>query len=156
MKIYLASDHAGFELKEAIKPYLQEKGYEIEDKGALTLDKDDDYPDYGYPAAKAVAESGGDSRGILFCGAAEGICIVANKVKGIRAVAVWSEINARLSREDNDANVLCLSGGGKINPIPGLSLDEAKKIIDIFLNTKFSEEERHIRRIEKIKKLEAN
>ena len=154
MKIYLASDHAGFELKEAIKPYLQEKGYDVEDVGAHTIDKDDDYPDYGYPAAKAVAESSGEAKGILFCGAAEGICIVANKVKGIRAVAVWSEINARLSREDNDANVLCLSGGGKLDPIPGLSVDEAKKIIDIWLSTDFSGEERHKRRIEKISKLE--
>lgn len=154
MKIFLASDHAGFDLKESIKPYLKEKGYEVEDMGAHTLDKNDDYPDYGYPAAKAVADSNGAAKGIFFCGAAEGICIVANKVKGIRAVAVWSEINARLSREDNDANVLCLSGGQKLNPIPSLSVDEAKKIIDVWLNTEFSGAERHIRRIEKIKKLE--
>lgn len=154
--IYLASDHAGFELKEKIKPYLKSKGYEIEDKGAYSLNKGDDYPDYGFPAAKAVAESKGEAKGILFCGSAEGICIVANKVKGIRAVAVWSDINARLSREDNDANVLCLSGGKKIlESIPSLSIEEAKKIIDIWLDTPFSGEERHIRRINKIRKLES-
>lgn len=154
MKIYLASDHGGFELKEAIKSYLQKKGFEVEDKGAHSLDKSDDYPDYGFPAAKSVADSNGTAKGILFCGSAEGMGVVANKVKGIRAVAIWSETNARLSREHNDANVLCLSGGGTLDPIPGLSVEEAKKIIDVWLSTDFSGAERHIRRIDKIKKIE--
>ncbi|HEX7456232.1 MAG TPA: RpiB/LacA/LacB family sugar-phosphate isomerase [Candidatus Nanoarchaeia archaeon] len=152
--IYLASDHAGFELKEKVKKYLQEKGLEIEDLGAHTLDKNDDYPDYGYPVAKKVADSGGKAKGLLFCGSAEGICIVANKVKGIRAVAVWTTTNAKHSREHNDANVLCLSGGKTRTPIPGLSTDEAKKIIDIWLMTPFSGVERHKRRIDKIGKIE--
>jgi ribose 5-phosphate isomerase B len=154
MRIYLASDHAGFGLKESIKPYLKEKGYEVEDMGAHTLEKNDDYPDYGYPAAKVVADSKGSAKGILFCGSAEGICIVANKVRGIRAVAVWSKTNAKHSREHNDANVLCLSGGKTLDPIPSLSEDEAKEIIDTWLNTNFSGEERHVRRINKIKEVE--
>lgn len=154
MKIYLGSDHAGFELKESIKPYLKSKGYEIEDMGAHSYDKDDDYPDYGYPVAKAVADSGSEPKGILFCGSAEGICVVANKVIGIRAVAVWSPTNAQHSREHDDANVLCLSGGKTRNPIPGLSVEEAKKIVDTWLETPFSGAERHKRRIEKIGKIE--
>ena len=152
--IYLGSDHAGFELKEAIEQYLKEKGYKIKDFGAHSFDKDDDYPDFGYPVARAVADSDGKSKGILFCGSAEGICIVANKVKGVRAVAVWTPTNAKMSREHNDANVLCLSGGKTLSPIPGLSTDEAKKIIDGWLKTPFSSEERHKRRIEKIGKIE--
>ena len=154
MKIYLASDHAGFELKESIKPYLKKKGYDVEDMGANSYEKSDDYPDYGYPAAKAVSSSGGKARGIFFCGSAEGICIVANKVKGIRAVAVWTVKSAQLSRQHNDANVLCLSGGKTLSPMPALSVEEAKKIIDAWLLTPFSGEERHTRRIEKIGKLE--
>ncbi len=152
--IYLGGDHAGFELKEAIKQYLKEKGCEIKDFGAHSFDKDDDYPDFGYPVAKAVADSNGKSKGILFCGSAEGICIVANKVKGVWAVAVWTPTNAKHSREHNDANVLCLSGGKTRSPIPGLSTDEAKKIVDAWLETPFSGEERHVRRLGKIKDLE--
>lgn len=152
--IYLGGDHAGFELKEAIKQYLKGEGYEIKDFGAHSFDKDDDYPDFGYSVARAVADSDGKSKGILFCGSAEGICIAANKVKGVRAVAVWTPTNAKMSREHNDANVLCLSGGKTLSPIPGLSTDEAKKIIDGWLKTPFSSEERHKRRIEKIGKIE--
>lgn len=154
MKIYLGSDHAGFELKESIKPFIKNKGYEVEDMGAHSFDKGDDYPDYGYPVAKAVADSDGKAKGILFCGSAEGISIVANKVKGIRAVVVWTTTNAKHSREHNDANVLCLSGGKTRTPIPGLSVDEAKKIVDVWLETPFSGEERHVRRLGKIKGLE--
>ncbi len=152
--IYLGGDHAGFELKEVIKQYLKEKGCEIKDFGAPSFNKDDDYPDFGYPVAKAVADSNGKSKGILFCGSAEGICIVANKVKGVWAVAVWTPTNAKHSREHNDANVLCLSGGKTRSPIPGLSTDEAKKIVDAWLETPFSGEERHVRRLGKIKDLE--
>jgi ribose 5-phosphate isomerase B len=152
--IYLAADHAGFELKEAIKPFLIQKGLEVEDLGAHSLDKSDDYPNFGYPAAKKVAESGGDSRGILFCGSAEGICIVANKVKGVRAVAVTSPEIARQSRLHNDANVLCLGGGQTLNPIGGLSVESAKEIVETWLATPFSGEERHVRRLGEIKEIE--
>jgi len=154
MKVYLAADHAGFELKEKIATYLKENNYEVEDLGAYTLNKDDDYPDFAFAAAKKVVESEGKSKAILLCGSAEGMCIAANKVKGVRAIAAWTPINAQLSREHNDANVLCLSGGKTISPIPGLSLEEAEKIIDVWLATTFSAEERHARRLKKIGEIE--
>lgn len=152
--IYLASDHAGFELKEKVKTYLKEKGSEFEDLGAFNLDKADDYPDYACKAAKKVADSNSGAKAILFCGSAEGMCIVANKVKGIRAVSVSTLVNARVSREHNDANVLCLSGGGTLSPIPGLSLEDAKNITETWLSTPFSGAGRHVRRLKKISDIE--
>jgi len=154
--IYLGADHAGFELKEKVKDYLKQKGLEVEDLGAHALNKNDDYPDYGAAVAKKVTTDPERSRGILFCGSAEGICIAANKIKGIRAVAVWTTVSAKLSREHNDANVLCLSGGQTLTPIPGTSFEDAKEIIDTWLSTPFSGEERHLRRIEKISNLESH
>ena len=150
MKIYLGSDHGGFKLKESIKKYLKKSGYTVVDKGNTKLAPKDDYPDYGYKAAKAVSKTK-NSRGILFCGSAEGICIVANKVKGIRAVAVWDLTNARLSREHNDANVLCL--GAKV-----VEANAALKMVKIWLETEFegAQEgfERHKRRVNKFTDIE--
>ena len=151
--IYLGADHAGFTLKEKVKKELQKK-YEVKDFGAYTLQKDDDYPDYAFPVAKAVASSKGKAKGILFCGSAEGICIAANKIKGIKAVPVWNKEIAKRSREHNDANVLCLAGGKTKSPMKGISFAQAKKIIDIWLKTPFSGEERHIRRLRKIERKE--
>ncbi|MEM4263337.1 MAG: ribose 5-phosphate isomerase B [Candidatus Woesearchaeota archaeon] len=143
MKIYLGADHAGFKLKEAVKNYLKKEKHDITDKGNTKLVMTDDYPDYAYKVAKAVAESKGKAMGILFCGSSHGICIAANKVKGIRAVAVANERDAKLTREHNDANVLCLSGW---NTPPA----KAKKIIRVWLKTEFTYEPRHVRRIKKI------
>jgi len=145
--IYLGADHAGFKLKEEMKKYLKREGYAVVDKGNTKLDPKDDYPDYGYRAAKAVSLSKGKSLGILFCGSAQGICIVANKVKGIRAVAVVNERDAKLTREHNDANVLCLSGWN-------MPRKKAEKIIKAWLNAEFTGEERHVRRIKKISAIE--
>jgi len=144
MKIYLATDHAGFELKEKLLGFLVDKGYELEDFGALSYDKQDDYPDFILKAAQAVALDEG-SKGIILGGSGQGEAIVANKVKGIRAVVYYGghEDIIRLSREHNDANILSL--GARF-----LSEDEAKKSIELWLNTSFSEEERHKRRIQKI------
>lgn len=147
MKIYLGSDHGGFKLKEHIKKYLKKLKYAVVDKGNNKLVMTDDYPDYGYAVAKAVAVSKGDAKGILFCGSAEGICIAANKVKGIRAVAVWTLENARLSREHNNANVLCLSGW-QLNP------KKAEKIVKAWLETDFTFAPRHVRRLRKIDSIE--
>lgn len=146
VRVYLATDHAGFEFKEKIKSFLQEKGYEVEDCGALELNPADDYPDLIAPAAEKVAQNVG-SFGIVLGKSGAGECIVANKIKGIRAVLGVSEQNVRLAREHNDANVLSL--GSEI-------VDEqtAKHLVELFLNTPFSNEQRHIRRIEKIKELE--
>jgi len=142
--IHIAADHAGYKLKQKIKEYLFEKGYPIVDWGAHKLDKNDDYPDYAKKVGKAVQKNG---KGILICGSAEGMCIAANKILGIRAIAAWDVKNAKLSREHNDANVLCLSGRQ-------LTQKKAEQIVMTWLKTEFSKDKRHVRRIEKIKKME--
>ncbi len=146
MKIAIGSDHAGFEMKEHIKKYLKEKGYECHDFGAETLDPQDDYPVYGEKVAKAVA-SGDYDRGIAICGTGIGISIAANKVPGIRAATGYNVEMAKISRLHNDANVLAL--GGRTTDI-----DLALKIVDEWLNTQFTGDERHIRRINQIQKIE--
>lgn len=146
--IYIGADHAGFKLKEYVKIFLENKKYKVVDVGAYKLIKDDDYPEYAFKVAEKVSKT--NNRGILVCGSAEGICIAANKVKGVRAVPVWNMINAGLTREHNDANVLCLAGGDMLKPINGLSKQQAEKIILTWLKTKFSEEKRHKRRIKQI------
>lgn len=148
MKVFLATDHAGFDFKEQIKTYLQKKGYEVEDCGAHEFNKDDDYPDFIAIAAEKVSQTP-SSFGIVLGKSGAGECIVANKIKGVRAVLGISEKNAQLAREHNDANILSL--GSEI-----VDLELAKKMIELFLQTSFSNEERHIRRIEKIKKIESN
>jgi len=144
MIIHLGADHAGFALKEHLKKYLQKKGYAVKDWGANKLIKTDDYPDYAAKVARAVQKKG---MGILACGSAEGICIAANKIKKIRAVPVWTVQSAKLSRQHNDANVLCLSGWQ-------LPKKTAEKIVLTWIKTPFSEEARHKRRINKIKRME--
>ena len=138
MKIALGSDHGGFELKQAVIEHLKERGAEYKDFGCY--DKSScDYPVYGRAAAKAVA-SGEFDRGIVICTTGIGISITANKVKGIRCALCTSEELAKMTRLHNDANVLAL-GGRVIGP--GLAV----KITETFLTTEFSNEERHIRRI---------
>lgn len=151
--IYLGSDHAGFELKEKLKDFLKKK-YRVRDLGPWEYVKTDDYPDYAVPVAKLTVKTGG--KGILVCGSAEGICIAANKVKGARAVPVWSTTNAKLSRRHNDANILCLAGGKTVQKTHGLGITfaQAKKIVNTWLKTPFSGAERHLRRIKKIHKYE--
>lgn len=151
-KIYLGADHAGFELKEKIKIWLEAEGISYDDCGNTKYDKDDDYPDFAEKVALKVVKNHG--LGVLVCGSAEGICIAANKVKGVRAVNPHDILQAKLSREHNDANILCLAGGGTLQPIPGMSLSKAKKMIFAFLNMPFSGAERHQRRIRKIISLE--
>ena len=146
MKIFLATDHAGFEFKENLKAFLHEKGYEVGDCGAFEYDKDDDYPDFISVAARKVSENP-DSFGVVLGKSGAGECIVANKIKGIRAVLGVSEQNVRLAREHNDANVISL--GSEL-----IDFERAKKFVELFINTPFSNEERHKRRIEKIKQLE--
>ena len=146
MKIYLATDHAAYELKEYVKKALTEGGYDIEDCGAFQLDPNDDYPDLIKLAAQKVAYDPG-SFGIVFGKSGAGEAIVANKIKGVRAILAVNEENVRLSREHNNANVISI---GSIL----ISNEQAIKLIRLFLNTPFSNEERHIRRIEKIKQLE--
>lgn len=142
--IYLGADHAGFILKEEAKRILQEAGYQYEDLGNFELDKQDDYPDF---ALAVVNKMESNDKGILICGSGAGMCITANKIKGIRAVNCVDEFMAQQSRQHNNANVLCL-GGQIVDP------EKAEKIIKIWLITEFSQEERHIRRINKIKEIE--
>jgi len=142
LKIALASDHAGFELKEAIKEFLTE--HELTDFGTHSTESMD-YPDTGFKAAEAVSK-GECERGILICGSGLGMSIVANKVRGIRAALCNSDELARLSRQHNDANILVLQGRF-------ISHKLAKKIIKVWFSTEF-DGGRHIQRIEKIKKYE--
>jgi len=143
MKIVLASDHGGYDLKEIIKKHLMEKGYEILDLGTNS-EASVDYPDYGYAAGVAVAE-GKAPLGIVFCGSGIGICIAANKVKGIRCALVNSVEMAVLAKQHNDANIISL--GGRLTP-PDLAI----KIVDTWLNTE-AEGGRHHRRVDKLNEL---
>lgn len=146
MKIYLAADHAGFELKEKIKDYLLLKNYEVFDQGAFELDQDDDYPKLISKAADKVSNDQ-SSRAIVFGKSGAGEAIVANKFKNVRAVLGFSKDNVRLARQHNDANILAL--GSEF-----IDIEKAKELVDIFLNTEFSGEERHIRRINQILEIE--
>jgi len=142
VKIYIGSDHAGFELKGIIKKFLIDENYEVEDLGPYEYDADDDYPDYAVKVCEKVLETNG--KGILICGSGQGMSIAANKIPGIFAVICWDKASAkgRLS-----SNVLCL--GEKI-----ISPNLAKKIVKIWLETPSTLEERHTRRINKIKEIE--
>lgn len=140
--IYLGADHAGFRLKNAIKQHLEEHGYNCKDLGDNQLVKDDDYPDYANKVAKAVSTHQ-DHFGILVCGSGHGMSIAANRHKKIRAILGFSIESAIVARHDSNSNVLCLAGRF-------LNTDHALNIVDNFLQTPFSGEERHIRRIKKL------
>ncbi len=144
MRIVLGSDHAGFHLKEALKKFLEELGYEVEDKGAFSLNPEDDYPDFMIPAAEAVAKDPENIRGILIGGSGQGEAMVANRFSGVRAAVYYggNEKIVRLSREHNNANVLAL--GARF-----MDEDEASRAVKLWLATKFSGEERHLRRLNK-------
>jgi len=145
MKIALGSDHGGFLLKEQIKSYLIGKGYEVKDIGTYSPESVD-YPVFGLKAALAVSKGECD-KGIVICSTGIGISIAANKVKGIRAALCSDTFSARLTREHNDTNVLALGAF-----IVGEKL--AYAIVDTWLGTEFSGEERHQRRIDEITKIE--
>jgi len=139
-RLAIASDHAGYEKKEYVKKYLEDKGYELKDLGALSPERSD-YPDFGHVLASAV-ERGEFSKGISLCGSGNGINITANKHQGIRAALCWNEEIAGLARSHNDANICSI-------PARFITNEEAEKIVDAFLNTDF-EGGRHERRIKKI------
>lgn len=145
MKISIASDHGGYDLKEVVKKHLEEQGHEVKDFGCFEK-KSCDYPDFGRPAAQAVA-SGEVEKGILICTTGIGMSMIANKVKGVRAALCADTVSARLTREHNDANVLVM-GAGIVGPVLAVSM------VDTFLSTDFSFEEKHERRIAGINKLD--
>lgn len=146
MKIFLGSDHQGFELKHKLFAYLSKNGYSVEDVGNRTLDPNDDYPQFAQIAAlKILGDEDNDARAILVCGGGQGMAMAANRFRGIRAAVVWDANEAKRSRLDNDANVLSL-------PAHLVNEDEklAYAIVETWLNTKFSGAARHSRRIKEI------
>ena len=145
-KLYIASDHGGFKLKEKIKDHLNKQGVEYEDLGTHGGDDEDDYPDYAFEVGGKVSK-GRSNRGILICGSGSGMAMAVNKVKGIRGVMAYDAYSAKMSRVDNDANVLCLRERY-------FSSANAKKIVSVWLNTEFGGLARHKRRINKIRKYE--
>ena len=147
MKVYLATDHAGFELKEKVKEFLKKEGYEIEDCGAYVFDPEDDYPDFISKAAKAVSKYP-NSKAIILGGSGQGEAMVANKFSNVRAVVYYGNMEMiSLTRQHNDANILSL--GARF-----LNEDEAKEAVKLWLETPFTDEERHVRRLNKIEQLE--
>jgi len=146
MKIVLAADHRGMKLKDQLKEYLAATGHIVEDVGAHVEDPQDDYPDFGYPAAQMVAASPG-SRGILVCGSGMGMDIVANKVKGIRATVAYSKEGAVHGASHDGVNVITLASDV-------IGFEEAKDIVDSFLTTPLVREEKYVRRIQKIATIE--
>jgi len=145
MKIYLGADHAGFKLKNKIKNYLNAGRYTFEDLGNEVEDPNDDYPDFAKKVAETVSKDP-SAKGILVCGSGVGVCIAANKIKGIRSINAYNPDIAQKSREHNDTNILCLGQNY-------IDIENAKGIIDIWLKTDFSDEERHKKRIAKINNL---
>ena len=139
MRIHIASDHAGFELKSAVIEHLRKEGYDVIDHGAHSYDPDDDYPAFCLACGEAVVADAG-SLGIVLGGSGNGEQIAANKVDGVRAALAWSIETARLARQHNNANVVAL--GGRMH-----DLDAGMEIIDAFLAEPFSGDERHARRI---------
>ena len=165
MKVYLATDHAGFDLKEKIKAFLLNKKFAVEDCGALAFNKDDDYPDFISKAAEQVSKDPENARGIVFGSSGQGEAMVANKFKNVRCALFYAPVipahnvdisgrtsddpfeMIRLTREHNNANMLSL--GAKI-----LTEEDALKAVELWLNAPFTNEERHVRRIDKIKAIE--
>lgn len=145
MKVYVGADHNGYELKENVKRFLQNKGYEVIDVGNTYLDSKDDYPIFAFSLGKGIVKD--EAKGILMCGSSQGMCIAANKVKGVRAVTVKDVKEARIVREHNDVNVICISGWDRPSDI--------ENIIMTFLKTEFSHAVRHRRRIKQINDFES-
>jgi ribose 5-phosphate isomerase B len=165
MKVFLATDHVGFELKEKTKEFLKSEGYEVEDCGAFQYDKYDDYPDFISKAAEGVSKDPINNKGIIFGGSGQAECMTANKFKGVRCALFYApavparaaDITGRqstdpfemirLTREHNDANMLSIG-------VRFLTDEDALKVVKMWLETPFPGDERHLRRIEKIRKIE--
>src|SRR5215471_13796184 len=146
MKIGIAADHGGYDLKQKLHLLLGARGHKVVDFGNLSYDRNDDYPDFAIPLARAVAASVVE-RGVLLCGSGIGASIVANKIEGVRAAVCHDDFSARQGVEDDDMNILCL--GGRTTGI-AVAWDCVKS----FLTAKFSGAERHSRRLAKVRQLE--
>ena len=145
MKIGIAADHGGFELKEIIHTFLISLGYEVKDFGAFEFNKEDDDPDFVIPLARAVANNEIE-RGIAICGSGVGASVAANKIAGVRAALINDHFSAHQGVEDDDLNMLCL--GGRVTGFMA-----AQELVQSFLNAKFTGEERHMRRLKKVELL---
>lgn len=146
MKIFIGADHGGFYLKEKIEAHLVKNGYDVEDVGDVVLDPNDDYPQFAYAAVtKVLGSEDKDPRAILICKGGQGVAIAANRVHGIRAVVLDDVQEAKMARNDNDSNILCL---------PARTLEDNEPltydIINTWLKTPFSGAERHVRRLREI------
>lgn len=144
MKVYIGADHNGFRDKAGLVQHLKQAGYDVVDDGGLKLDPADDYPVFAQKVAQDVLSSDDTSaRGILLCGSGQGVCMAANRFKGIRAALGYDTESVRSSRNDDDANILCL-------PARSLDEDTVKNLAELFLNTPFAAAERFKRRIREI------
>ena len=142
MKIFLGADHQGFAMKVQVFAYLVKRGYDVEDVGDKELDPSDDFPEFAQLAAlKVLGSDDKDPRGILLCGGGQGMCMAANRFRGIRASVIWDAYEARMTRNDNDSNVLCLSSRVLHN-----DEKEWKDILDTWLETPFASAPRYKRR----------
>lgn len=142
MRIGIACDHGGYSLKDKLIAAIRDGGHEVIDFGAMNFDPQDDYPDFVIPLARAVAE-GIVQRGVAICGSGVGASVAANKVAGARAAVVFEAFSARQGVEDDDLNILCL-GARVVGP------GYAVELLNLFLNAKYSGEERHARRLAKV------
>jgi ribose 5-phosphate isomerase B len=145
--LYIGSDHRGYKVKEDIEKFLESRKVAFVDVGDKKFKPGDDYPDYSKKVAAAVSKDPAKNSGIVLCGSGQGVCIVANKFKNVRAIVAWDEAVAVASRHDDDANVLCL-------PADFASPELCERIVAAFLGTKFSFEKAHIRRLEEISDIE--
>jgi len=146
--IYLGADHGGFVLKAELRQWLEAEGQTVVDVGALTLDPADDYPDFAFQVAEQVAaDPSGQAKGVILCRTSAGVVISANKVVGIKAASTSTPELAAAARAHNDVNVIGLGADT-------LNFDQARAIVKTFLETEFSQDERHVRRLIKIKKYE--
>jgi len=146
MRIYIGADHNGFDYKQTIIKYLEAEGHEVIDGGDIKRDDNDDFPQFAGQVATAVLGSGNDTRGILICGSGQGMCMAANRFKGIRASLCWNQEEARSARNDDDSNILCLSARYT-------KLEDAKGIIKTWLDTPFANAPRFTRRLKQLDEL---
>ncbi len=147
MKVFVGADHQGFYLRNTLLRYLKKAGYDVVDDGDKKLDVDDDFPVFASKVVNGMLASGdSDPRGILICGSGQGMCIAANRFKGIRAAMGYSRETIQSSRNDDDINVLCL-------PAKLFEKDDANLLVETFLNTEFADAPRFVRRIKEIDEL---
>ncbi|HVW23367.1 MAG TPA: RpiB/LacA/LacB family sugar-phosphate isomerase [Candidatus Saccharimonadales bacterium] len=147
MKIFIGADHNGINYKRDLAAMLARAGYEVIDEGDVSLDPADDFPQFAARVVNAMlATNDEQARGILICGSGQGMCMAANRFKGIRASLCWNQSEARAARNDDDSNVLCLSSRHT-------NLEEAEAIVSAWLNTPFAGAERFVRRIKQLDEL---